>query len=160
MALYQNAMRENIAKTGDDQVALNMAAYNLGVVWDQSSDMNFYNSTGIGKGIVTSLPGNFTVALLPHSKYIRHCDETPISNDTVVAHCRSRKKDGDKLRWMKSAHLWNVDDTSVKGTKESRGKEARGDTGGNEEHKTRNNGDPGKMAESSRGSAKISETAA
>lgn len=109
MELFQKAMRQNVAHSGDDQVALNSAADLLGVVWDQSSDLRYYSSTGIGKGVVTSLPGDFTVALLPHSRYTRRCDHTPISDKTVVAHCLSRKTDDDKEHWMRDAQLWNVD---------------------------------------------------
>lgn len=115
VALYQKAMRENVISSGDDQVALNTAAYDLGVVWDADSDMRYFNSTGIGKGVVPNLSteeGDFTIALLPHSTYIRHCDQSPISDETVVAHCRSKKEDKDKESWMKGANLWFVNSTS------------------------------------------------
>lgn len=42
-------------------------------------------------------------------RYIRECHKTNISEETVVAHCLTTKKAGDKLSWMKTMGLWLVD---------------------------------------------------
>lgn len=44
----------------------------------------------------------------PHFRYTRDCEQTPISADTVVAHCLTTKNAGDKLKWMKTMGLWLV----------------------------------------------------
>lgn len=107
MREYLSAMEKSLAHTGDDQVAVNFVAKELAILWDSNSDMRYLGSTGVGRGVIADLGGsNFTVTLLPHSMYTRNCDKTPISNATVVAHCRSRKKIGDKISWMKQANLW------------------------------------------------------
>lgn len=53
------------------QIAINHAVHELGIVWDEDSDMRYENSTDLGTGTISSLPANadgrpFTVTLLPH----------------------------------------------------------------------------------------------
>lgn len=82
------------------QVSINRAAENLGIVWDEDSDMRYEYSTGYGKGVITGLgtcwldPSDdtvhnrgdsvcddssggrgtaFTVTLLPHRTCTRTC---------------------------------------------------------------------------------------
>ena len=110
MNTFQDTM-ENIAlRTGDDQVAVNQAASDLGVIWDEGSDMRYEESTDPGKGTISDLSSDngepFGITLLPHSKFTRICRSTPVSNDTVVAHCFREKKAGAKLDWMQELNLW------------------------------------------------------
>lgn len=53
-----------------EQVAINAAALNLGIAWDPRSDMRYEESTDTGHGIVKNIPGNFSVALLPHNRCV------------------------------------------------------------------------------------------
>lgn len=111
MNMLQRSMEEYVVTIGDDQIATNKALQDLGVVWDEDSDMRLFNSTGLGKGTVDRLRGDdgpFVVSLLPHSAFTRRCDSTPISNATVVAHCHSRKRVGSRVSWMQEANLWLV----------------------------------------------------
>lgn len=113
MSLYQQAMKKYVLWKRDDQIALNEAAETLGVVWDSDSDMRYLPSTEIGRGVVTGIPGgNFTIILLPHNKYTRRCDSSPISDETVIAHCRARKEGGEKESWMVKANVWLVGNSS------------------------------------------------
>lgn len=115
MEVWQQVMQRIGDEIGDDQIALNNAADELGIVWDSYSDMRFEASTGVGRGVVPSLTTttgvNFTVTLLPHSRYTRKCSTTPISNETVVAHCVARKNAGAKTSWMQESNLWYVNDS-------------------------------------------------
>lgn len=110
MRVWQKAMTRIGGDTGDDQIALNQAAVELGIVWDANSDMRFQQSTGEGRGVVPGLTtangAEFTVTLLPHSRYTRRCTFTPPSNETVVAHCSAPKRSGAKTSWMKESNLW------------------------------------------------------
>lgn len=93
----------------DDQIGLNKAAIMLGLTWDYNStrsDMRYYDSTAVGLGVLTALPGPFVVGLLAHDKYTRHCNHTPISSQTLIAHCFPRK---NRVKRMKQANLWLVD---------------------------------------------------
>lgn len=104
-------------ETGDDQVAVNQAALELGVVWDKSSDMRYENSTGVAKGMIVSLSGDdgepFEITLLPYNKFTRVCAATPISSETTVAHCFYGKKEpGVKESWIRDARLWSPDGSS------------------------------------------------
>lgn len=112
MDMLQRSMEEFVLRIGDDQIATNKAFDQLGVVWDEGSDMRLYNSTGLGKGTIDSLHGEdgpFVISLLPHSAFTRRCDSTPISNATVVAHCHSTKTVRNRSSWMQEANLWLVD---------------------------------------------------
>lgn len=113
MEAFHVAMERIVRVTGDDQVAVNEAALELGIVWDEGSDMRFKTSVGFGKGQITHLTEGdrpFTVTLLPHNKYTRICHETPISSETTVAHCYTAKEANAKIDWMREANLWSVDD--------------------------------------------------
>lgn len=72
--------------------------------------MRFEASTGFGRGVIPGVGGgDIVVTLLPHGMFTRICDSTPISSETVVAHCRSKKRATAKRSWMKTANLWFVD---------------------------------------------------
>lgn len=75
--------------------------------------MRYVESTSFGVGLIDSLSDDdnrpFTVTLLPHSTYTRICARTPVSNTTVVAHCRATKTPEDKSGWMQRMDLWSVD---------------------------------------------------
>ena len=105
LELIINALQD----TKSDQVAHNQAAHLLGLTWDyneSNSDMRRFNSTAVGRGVLTALPDTFTVILLPHNKYTRRCKETPITSETLIAHCFPR---GKRVAAMKRANLWLAD---------------------------------------------------
>lgn len=95
------------------QTQVNLAAENLGIVWDQESDMRYVESDSFGFGTIDTLVDEnnqpFSVTLLPHNAYTRVCDETPISNKTVVAHCWAPKTADSKTGWMVQSKLWFSD---------------------------------------------------
>lgn len=106
-------MKQLAIKHGDDQVAVNNAASQLGIKWDkQSGDMRYEESQGFGYGTIDSLTDDegrpFTVTLLPHNTYTRQCLLTPLSEMTVVAHCLSKRSAGTgaKIDWIREAGLW------------------------------------------------------
>ncbi|CAN0015047.1 unnamed protein product, partial [Laminaria digitata] len=115
MDTFQDKMGLIALKTGDDQISANRAALDLGIVWDVDGDMRLSKSTGVGRGTIVQLSGDggepFEVILLPHNKFTRFCDSTPITNDTVVAHCHSNKRTAldQRLTWMHEANLWSID---------------------------------------------------
>ena len=106
MQRFLEVVNDAVDECGDDQVSVNKAAFMLGLKWDYNtsrSDMRNTESTRIGRGTLTGLPGDFTVTLLPHNGYTRNCQKTPISSETVVVHCFPRKS---RMRAMKKANLW------------------------------------------------------
>ena len=111
MDTFQDAMERIVLETGDDRIAVNQAALELGIVWNADSDMRYGKSTGFGKGAITGLSGDdgesFEITLLPHNKFTRHCAGTPITNETVVAHCFHRKAASAKTSWMQQLDLWS-----------------------------------------------------
>lgn len=112
MDKLQKAMQAFVLNLGDDQIAANQAVARLGVIWDEDSDMRLYNSTGLGRGTIENLfgeEGPFVITLLPHSAFTRQCGNTPISSETVVAHCHSRKHVVKRVSWMQEANLWLLD---------------------------------------------------
>lgn len=113
MLEWQHIMGRIVGDTGDDQIALNNAGEELGIVWDTESDMRYVKSTREGRGVVPGLSTakgvEFSVVLLPHSRYTRICSGTLLSNETVVAHCISRQKADDKTLWMQEKDLWFVE---------------------------------------------------
>ncbi|CAM9501366.1 unnamed protein product, partial [Ectocarpus fasciculatus] len=113
---FMEVVGEFAEELGNDQKAVNLALQELDVVWDPTSDMNFSSSTRSGVGVVDGIASgeSLKVSLLPHSKYTRSCMRTPISLDTVVAHCISTDKGEGMATWMKEAHLWNLLDDNDK----------------------------------------------
>lgn len=114
MQIFQDRMERLVLMTGDDQISANRAALELGISWDADSDMRLEKSTGVGKGTIAKLSGDqgpFEVILLPHNKFTRFCTSTPISSETVVAHCHSSKKQslGRRVSWMLEKKLWSID---------------------------------------------------
>ena len=116
MNTFQAAVERIVLETGDDQVAVNRAALELGVVWDKRSDMRYSSSTDFGKGTIADLSSNdvdsFDIILLPHNMFTRICRKTPVSNDTMVAHCIQKHDAASKLSWMQDLSLWSPDDIS------------------------------------------------
>lgn len=116
MNTFQGAMERIVLATGDDQVSVNRAASELGISWDKGSDMRYIASTDFGKGTIAVLSSEdgepFYISLLPHSTFPRVCHETPVSNDTVVAHCIQKQNAGAKLGWMQELDLWFPDGMS------------------------------------------------
>ncbi|CAM9906685.1 unnamed protein product, partial [Ectocarpus fasciculatus] len=105
-------MNELVLKNANDQVSVNKAAKNLGIVWDKKgSDMRYEKSLAFGGGTIDSLVDDesrpFRVTLLPHSTYPRICEKTPISETTRVAHCLWVGKGEIMSTWMKRANLWS-----------------------------------------------------
>lgn len=99
------------SKNHDDQKALNLALFSLGIEWDEESDMVCQGSTGIGRGVIPEGKDNFVVSLLPHSTYPRWCNISPVSLDkTVVAHCLSIEKGQAMSGWMQEAGVWHAPD--------------------------------------------------
>lgn len=95
-------------KDHDDQKALNLALFALGIVWDEDGDMACQSSTGIGTGVINDGDEPFVVSLLPHSTYPRWCGQTPVSlNTTVVAHCISVEKGEGMITWMRKFGVWH-----------------------------------------------------
>ncbi|CAM9763628.1 unnamed protein product [Scytosiphon promiscuus] len=138
MATFLSFMEDLVMKTGDDQVSVNTAASKLGVVWDEDGDMRYEESTRYGVGhipansITAAAAAGYganssggtgvafedgheevrplTVTLLPHNTYTRICDQSPISDRTVVAHCYDPAKVASvKTFWMESMNLWSVE---------------------------------------------------
>ncbi|CAM9426367.1 unnamed protein product [Ectocarpus sp. 12 AP-2014] len=113
MMKFVTAMDALMLEMKDDQMAVNIAARDFGIVWKKDSDMRYEESTGFGMGFIESLSDEdnrpLAVALLPHSAYTRICASTPVSNTTVVAHCRSSKTPEGKVDWMRHIDLWAVD---------------------------------------------------
>ncbi|CBJ32319.1 Acetyltransferase (isoleucine patch superfamily protein) [Ectocarpus siliculosus] len=114
MREFVTVMNALVLEEKDDQIAVNIAARDLGIVWnEEDSDMRYTESTGFGVGFIDSLSDKdnqpFTVTLLPHSTYTRICASTPVSNTTVVAHCLSSKTPQSKADWMHRMDLWAVD---------------------------------------------------
>ncbi|CAB1118974.1 unnamed protein product [Ectocarpus sp. CCAP 1310/34] len=110
---FLEVMDALVHKNKDDQISVNLAAENLGIVWDQESDMRYVESDSFGFGTIDTLVDEnnqpFSVTLLPHNAYTRVCDETPISNKTVVAHCWAPKTADSKTGWMVQSKLWFSD---------------------------------------------------
>lgn len=109
MSTLINTVRQDAARLGNDQWAINEALNDFGIAWDPESDMVLDHSTRVGRGTVERLrdsDGEFVVTLLPHSTFTRRCGKTPLSNDTVVAHCHSPEKGESMERWMKQSNLW------------------------------------------------------
>lgn len=110
MPVFLDEMLRVVNKVGDDQVAVNQAARSLHMDWiydEGVSDMRYLESTQAGYGVLTDLPGNFTVTFLPHNKYRRSCGN-PISPETFVAHCFS-KYHHDREQEMKDHGVWLLD---------------------------------------------------
>lgn len=115
MDKIQRYIQHFVSRIADDQIAVNKAVGRVGVTWDKESDMRLVDSTGLGRGTIKRLrsdDGPFVITLLPHSAFTRDCRSTPISNETVVAHCHSRKKVGRRVSWMHEANLWLMDNTN------------------------------------------------
>lgn len=112
----QDTMERIVLETGDDQVAVNQAALELGIVWDKSSDMRYRRSERFGKGTIANLSSadgeSFEVVLLPHNTFTRQCLHTPVTNETMVAHCFHAKRAGAKTAWMQKLNLWSPDEIS------------------------------------------------
>ena len=111
MNTFRDVMERIVVETGDDQIAVNQAALDFGVSWDKGSDMRYRQSKGVGKGTIANLYGDggksFEITLLPHDKFTRHCTRTPLTNNTVVAHCFHKKTAGAKTGWMQKLNLWS-----------------------------------------------------
>ncbi|CAM9633346.1 unnamed protein product [Scytosiphon promiscuus] len=138
MAAFLGVVEDFVMKTQDDQISINTAAAKLGIVWDTDSDMRYDQSTryGMGEipvdGLAAAAAAGYggdssgraafalgdanegflplKVTLLPHSTYTRLCDETLVSERTVVAHCFDPAKVASvKTSWMESMGLWSVE---------------------------------------------------
>ena len=115
MDTLQRSMEAIVRRIGDDQMATNNAVDRLGIAWDYESDMRYATSTALGRGTIETLHGDdgpFVITLLPHSAFTRKCNRTPISNETVVAHCYTQRKVGNKVSWMQKEHLWLTNSSS------------------------------------------------
>lgn len=115
MSEFLDKLEQLVIEHGDDQVAVNSAASDLGIEWNkQGGDMRYKESQWLGFGTIDSLTDDqgrpFSVTLLPHTTYTRQCKSTPLSGMTVVAHCLSKKKAGAKIDWMRENGLWSVED--------------------------------------------------
>ena len=112
MSTLLGAIAKAAIPVQDDQKAINIALSELGIAWDPKSDMVYEKSTRRGRGTVESLADDdeeFVVTLLPHKTFTRRCDITPLSNDTVVAHCTCYchvPKEKRMEVWMKESDLW------------------------------------------------------
>lgn len=107
MPTLLDAMLRETLKNKDDQIGLIQAARQFHLEWNYDknmSDMRQTQSTDLGFGVIADLPGNFTVVLLPQSKYTR--SKFKVSTATIVAHvfdCNYREKR------MRHFNLWLVD---------------------------------------------------
>ena len=109
METFLTLMEKESNKHGDGQKGLNEAVYQLHLKWDYNatnSDMRNVESTGVGRGVLTALPGNFVVALLPHNRYPRTCIESMASSDAIIVHCFPRR---NRKAAMKKLKLWLVE---------------------------------------------------
>lgn len=111
MDTLQEAMEKFVLESGDDQIALDAAIDSLGVVFDKESDMRYIGSREIGKGTVNDLytDRTFDIAFLPHNKFTRNCNKTPISNETIIAHCNSPKTIHFRRKWMEEENLYSTE---------------------------------------------------
>ncbi len=129
MRKFLGVLEELVKEYGDDQTAINETLQHLDVSWTLSGDMRFTTSTHLATGSI-ELPADSTsngethrlsISLLPHNVITRYCQlpgsyqrsgfkrhspTTPISNDTVVAHCHSKGKGDVMAEWMKILGLW------------------------------------------------------
>lgn len=71
--------------------------------------MRYFDSTGVAKGVISRYFANLTFVLLPHDRYTSNSTHSPISRETVIAHCLATKAVRDKLSWMVEADLSVVD---------------------------------------------------
>ncbi|CAM9498176.1 unnamed protein product [Ectocarpus sp. 13 AM-2016] len=55
MKRFLDVMADLVVQNKDDQISVNRAARQLGVVWDKNSDMRYEESTGYGRGIIAGL---------------------------------------------------------------------------------------------------------
>lgn len=99
----------------DDQISVNEAVDNLGVVWRDGSDMRFEESTDLAFGTIPNLTDSrlesIAITLLPHSKYTRVCGES-LSNVTV-AHCGGMgRAPSVKIERMKMLGFWDSNFTT------------------------------------------------
>ena len=109
MDKFLETMETLVSQNGDDQVSANRAIDTLGVIWDDDGDMQYRESVGLGRGTIDILNdghGPFVVTLLPHKTFTRQCRDTPVSNETVVAHCTMPTSVFVRERKMKRAHFW------------------------------------------------------
>ena len=102
-------MDKVLRKTGDDQIGVNVALDVVGIKWDEGMT-KFADATSISYG--TTETGGMRVAMLPHNKFPRKCDDIPLDEfqrDVLVAHCYESKKSGEakKKKAMKFG-LWVV----------------------------------------------------
>ena len=135
MRKFLVVLEELVETHEDDQTAINEALKHLEIAWTPSSDMRFTTSTHVARGVIEfptddASPGEMhelSVSLLPHNVITRYCDlpgshrrsggrrhfpTTPISNDTVVAHCHSKGKGDVMAEWMELLGLWLPDDNT------------------------------------------------
>lgn len=110
MSKFMELFSEIVTKRSDDQVAVNEAIHSMNIVWDNDSDMRYVQSKGLGKGSMYNDTGGVDVVLLPHDKFTRVCKYTPISNETIVAHCLRDQNADAKLDWMKEKDLWHPEE--------------------------------------------------
>lgn len=74
-----------------------------------TSDMRYQASTAVGRCVLKGLEGTFTVGYLPHNKYTRDCDKTPVSDETIVAHCHTWGPVERRISTMKERGVWVLD---------------------------------------------------
>eukprot|EP01059_Diplonema_ambulator_P009756 TRINITY_DN19704_c0_g1_i3.p1 TRINITY_DN19704_c0_g1~~TRINITY_DN19704_c0_g1_i3.p1 ORF type:complete len:425 (+),score=93.54 TRINITY_DN19704_c0_g1_i3:44-1318(+) len=110
--IFTATVNDMIEATGDDQVGINQALDQADIRWEVDSPtgkIEFEASRKTDFGITNK---GLRVALLPHHKFPRKCDEYTEANmlsHSFVAHCFEPAKQGDaKMKQAQKYNLWVV----------------------------------------------------
>lgn len=93
--------------TGDDQCAVNQALKRVNLTWTTPLPLPYVNSSTTDTGVAANCRG-LTVALLPHSTFVRICD-LERSRGAVVEHCLTPKTVPSKRDSLRQRGTWIID---------------------------------------------------
>ncbi|KAJ8614030.1 hypothetical protein CTAYLR_009616 [Chrysophaeum taylorii] len=112
----QEHLLPTAADLGDDQIALNAALKNVQIRWKNSNQPAFRNLTYVGSATTDygETATGLTIALLPHTEFVRRCDLEKIKPDPasalVVQHCYTPKTVASKRTSLLSLGSWYLGD--------------------------------------------------
>lgn len=91
----------------DDQCALNAGLKMANITWTTALPLPFVNSSTTDTGMITV--EGITVALLPHSTFVRRCEfEGRASSGVVVEHCYTPKTARSKRDSLRKRGTWII----------------------------------------------------
>jgi len=104
----RRALKREVTENGDDQIAINLALDKDHVRWN-APNITYVGSTHTSTGVTRS---GVTVALLPHTLFVRRCDlETHLDPARlVVSHCYTPKTVGAKRTSLATSGSWLLRD--------------------------------------------------